>query len=206
VAPRVTLSVLHLAAAHSHHAFRASLGDVIAVAALALAWLIFRLDRRGSDAGEVRAATTLLRGVRDQFFYVFGPAYFAGIWTPEASEQRAREQVGKMDHVNLLPVEPIAALVADQRGVEAGLISADTMNHGTLALWHVNRINEFIRRQSVFNAIHAPDFFDSSLLRRSRRKAVIEGSVQISIQLHRDVIRDARDDWYRPFEQCVDQD
>jgi len=179
---------------------------VIAVAALALAWLIFRLDRRASDSGEVRAATALLRVVREQFFDIIGPAYFAGIWTPEASERRARGGAGEMDQVVILPVAPIAALVADQRGVEAGLISAETMTWGTVALWQLDKINEFIRCQSVFNAVHAPDFFERSRLRRRRREAVVEGSVQISMALHRDVIRDARDAWFKPFEQCVDRD
>jgi len=80
------------------------------------------------------------------------------------------------------------------------------MNLGTLALWQINKINEFVRRQSLFNVVHAPDFFDRSRLRRSRREAVIEGSIQISLQLHSDGIRDARDAWFRPFEQSVEHD
>jgi len=45
-----------------------------------------------------------------------------------------------MDQVVILPVAPIAALVADQRGVEAGLISAETMTWGTVALWQLDKI------------------------------------------------------------------
>jgi hypothetical protein len=188
-----------------HHHFSASLGDLIAVAALALAWLTFRLDRAASDRGEVLAALSLLRGAREGFFRAIGDFYFAGIYTDAAAKQRAQTGAGGLDHVFVLPTEPIAALIADQRAVAAGLISPDTVVRATVALWQLRKINELVREQAMFNAVHAPDFVDKSIP-ADRRAAVVEGGVGISAFLHGKGIGDARDSWYEPLKTSVDQD
>ena len=110
-----------------------------------------------------------------------------------------------MDQVFILPVEPVAALVADQRPVEAGLVAAETMLFGTRALWQINKINELVRKQALFNAVHAPDFVDQSLP-TSRRDAIMDASVLVSFELHHWGIGDARYTWYAPFERAVDRD
>jgi hypothetical protein len=79
----------------AHHAFSASLGDLIAVAALAIAWLTFRLDRAASDRGEVLAATALLRGLKEGFFSSVGDNYFSGLYTATVAEERARSSAGR---------------------------------------------------------------------------------------------------------------
>jgi hypothetical protein len=110
-----------------------------------------------------------------------------------------------MDQVFIIPGEPIAALLADTSATSSGLISADTMINATFALWQINKINELVRKQAVFNATHAPDFIDSGLT-QSRRNAVKTASVLISAELHHDGIGNAGDTWYRRLEQSVDGD
>jgi hypothetical protein len=163
-----------------HHHFSASLGDLIAVAALALAWLTFRLDRAASDHGEARAATALLRGVREGFFRTVGDLYFSQVYTAAVAKQRARSAAGGLDHVFVLPTEPVAALIADQRAVAAGLISPDTVVRGTVALWQISKINELVREQATFNAMYAPDFADKSLP-LDRQAAVLEAGLESPI-------------------------
>ncbi len=187
-----------------HHHFTASIGDLIAVAALALAWLLFRLDRAATTRGEIRATTAVLRGLRDHFFIGAGRFYFSSSYTPKVAEERAESARGHIDQVYVIPAEPIQALVADQSAVEAGLVSPGTMSLGTFALWQINKINELVRMQSTFNAVHAPDFLDESQP-PARREAVYQASVNVSILLHGG-IGTARDDWYTTFEGAVDRD
>jgi len=192
-------------AASTHHPFSASLGDLIAVAALAFAWLTFRRDRLLSIRSEVRAATALLAGLNERFFAEVGPLYFSTVYTPAVALERARSRLGQMDQVFSLPPEPVATLIADQRAVANGLVSVDTMINATIALWQINKINELVRKQAMFNAVHAPDFVDDSIT-EARKEAVTTASVMISAEVHHDGIGDAQSGWYKRLEDSVDQD
>ncbi len=121
------------------------------------------------------------------------------------AKQRARSAAGGLDHVFVLPTEPVAALIADQRAVAAGLISPDTVVRGTVALWQISKINELVREQATFNAMYAPDFADKSLS-LDRQAAVLEAGVGISDFLHGTGVGDARDSWYEPLKDSVDAD
>jgi hypothetical protein len=79
------------------------------------------------------------------------------------------------------------------------------MVYGTIALWQINKINELVREQAMFNAVHAPDYVDESIS-QDRRSAVIEAGVRISALLHGGGIGTGRDDWYVPLKDCVDRD
>lgn len=71
--------------------FAASLGDLIAVAALALAWLTFRVDRATSSLGEERAVRSLLEGLQKTVFKGgVGTLYFDNDYDAASAENRAR--------------------------------------------------------------------------------------------------------------------
>jgi len=52
---------------------------LIALAAVVVAWFVFRFQQAESAPGEVRAATATLRGLQENFFAGIGHLYFSTV-------------------------------------------------------------------------------------------------------------------------------
>ena len=189
---------------HHHHAVSASLGDLLAVCALALAWFTFRQGRLASSRADVNAARALLQRLNDRFFPDIADAYFSTAYTEEVAEERSKQYRGNIETVYILPEEPIAALAADQRAVAEDLMSAETVRLAAFAQWQIAKVNELIRQQMTFNAVHVPDFRDKSLP-TERREALADGGVAMSKMLHGG-IGNAKEEWYEPLKESVNAD
>ena len=101
----------------------------LAAAALAVAWLIFRLERFASRTREIEAAHASLLAVQGAILGQTGPAavepppsepawgpiYFSTIYDAEALNQRAhlarrQTEIGVFDQVFVVPTEPFEQL------------------------------------------------------------------------------------------------
>jgi hypothetical protein len=184
-----------------HRGFSASIGDLIAVVALALAWATFQAGTISARRGQVLATTALLRSVRESFLDQIGADYFSTVYDDTTATARAEGAAGHLDQVYVISTEPIAALIADHRAMAARLISDDTVRYGTVALWQITKFNDLVRRQSTFNAIHAPDFSPPT-----PNSPAVQASVALSRQLHQSGIGDAKTTWFNPLRDSIDAD
>jgi hypothetical protein len=198
----------------------ALVGLFLTAAAIALAWLLYRLERLHARHRDLDAALAVLRGVKRGMVERVGDDvgwaehFFTTVYTRSSNdpevEARVKETYNsayKGDPFQVFPVPraPLELLVSSP--ATAGFLSDETVftaNHG---LWRVRVFNEFVRMQADYNTRFIAELRDSDLP-ESRREALAEGAVWVSRMLHAFGIDEANAEggWYRRLKQALDED
>jgi hypothetical protein len=188
--------------------------------AIALAWLLYRLDRLHSRHRDLEAALAVVRGVKRGMVERVGDDvgwaehFFTTVYTGAAHDselqprvQDAYDAVMGRDWLQVFPVPlaPLDLLVSTP--ATAGLLSDETVFIANVGLWRVRVFNEFVRMQTDFNARFLPEIRDEDLP-EERRKAIAEGAASISQQLHLYGIGAANVEggWYARLKRALDAD
>jgi hypothetical protein len=170
--------------------------DVLAVAALVLAWFIFRLERHSRWRATIEAAYGSLRAV--QHGIVEGPTsvrpgylsvlpghlYFLNGYTQAAAQARANQThaavtAGGLDQVFVAPTEALAKLATS--APHEGLVSYKTIAVANFALWKVHVFNQLVQQLTDFNTAHAAELEGAS---PARLKEIANAAASLSRQLH----------------------
>jgi hypothetical protein len=192
-------------------------GLVLAAAAIALAWLIYRLERLHARHRELDAALAVVSGVKRGMVDGIGDdagwaeLYFAIIYTDAPNDQEAdRQNRNAYEAVQNrwtmqvfpVPLAPLELLVASP-----GLVSDDTVFLASWALWKMQTFNQWVRMQADFNARHAVEIRNPHL-DRDRREQIAGAAAWISDQIHVYGIdrANAEGGWYARLKVALDAD
>jgi hypothetical protein len=190
---------------------------LLAAAALAVAWVIFRLERRSSRARDVASARATLVAVQRGIvtgipelgptYRGWGDIYFTKIYDGQTAlraglEARRLVEQGGSYQVFVVPTEPLELLATPSIGLD--LISAETVFAANFALWRTRVFNQFVEKQTAFNAFHAAEIADDTTS-PARRLAIALAAEEINIGLHLDGIGEAGKEggWYHRLTQAV---
>jgi hypothetical protein len=186
-----------------------SLALILAAIAVAVAWLVFRLERSATRSREISAARNALLAVRrgmveglpDQGVPGWGDIYFRTIYDGTQALRRGLEarkavEEGKWDQVFVVPTEPLEHL-ASASSAGPGLISEETIFAANFALWRVHVFNQFVQEQTSFNVQHATEILDTNTT-KERRLTLAVTADSISQYLHLDGVgaASAPGGWY----------
>jgi hypothetical protein len=190
--------------------------EILAAAAVAVAWLIFRLERYGTRERELRTASGILRAVRrgmvegEGNLAGWGEVYFSTAYTPQVAAKRALEaarvlQEGVFEQVLAVPTEPLEVLATAPAG--AGLISDETILAANFGLWRVRVFNQLVLQQTMFNALHVAEIAEPSTP-TPRRETLAKAAEHISRILHQDGIgsASASGGWYERLRTSLSTD
>jgi hypothetical protein len=193
--------------------------DVLTVAALALAWFIYRLERHSGWRAEVDAAYGSLQavhhgmveGVTESQPDGWGQLYFLNEYTPAAAQARAAQTYhammgGGFDEVFVVPTEPLAKLATATPN--EGFISNATIAAANFALWRVHVFNQLVQQLTDFNTAHAAEVESAT---GARRKELANAAAALSRQLHGDgigrswTLPDGSPGWYKALVDAIDK-
>jgi hypothetical protein len=157
---------------------------VVAVIGLALAWLLYRMERAGTRGREIAAARSVLlavkRGMVDGLADEtgWGERYFTTNWTPERAEDAAKAAAEKVlaggyDQVLVVPTDPLRALIASPHAGD--LISEDVVYYANVGLWHLVVFNQLVEQQSQLVAQHLAEIADADT--NAQRRDVIARAI-----------------------------
>lgn len=184
-------------------------GSALTVVGLAVAWLLYQLQRAADREGQVGAALALLRAVeggltdKDAWGYIF----FENEWVGKALDIRAgndRRAVlnGGWNQVFEVPTEPLASLI--QSPTVGDLIHRDTIRAANMAMFKIGALNQLVRQQTDLYSRYIPEIVDPNLP-QNRREALAVAAEQQSRMLHGDGIGRARaeGEWYADLKKVV---
>lgn len=190
--------------------------SAVAIIGLALAWLLYRLERAATRGREIDAARAVLLGVKRGMVDGFGDEigwgdrYFARNWTEEDALKRAMHDIKELmekryAQVLVVPTAPVEALIVST--FAADLISEETVFLANIGLWHLEVFNQLVEQQTDMLALHLPDIYDEKVDDR-RRYAIAEAIGSHTRLLHRRGVGEpwADDGWYRRLRASVDAD
>jgi hypothetical protein len=172
-----------------------SLGDALTLLGIALAVLLWELQRLVDERWEIDAAGALIVAVR-QGLAPWGDLYFGAGYDAAAAEARGAEDFRLVMDRNYaqvfhVPTEPLEALIANPAA--GGRITEATVTVANVALWQLGVFNQLVGQQTDFNAQHIAEMRDPTLP-PPRREALATAASSISTMLHRHGISDAL--WY----------
>jgi len=171
------------------------LGDVFVLAGLLLTYVFYVGELAESERREIESDLALLTATRTGIRQV-GDIYFKDGYGEDRANKRAQEEFnlvmsGSHGQVFVVPPEPLTALIA--RSGEGWLIDTGTLDAANIALWRLGTFNQLVGQQTLFNALHAPEFYDENLP-RDRREVLARSAQVMSRMLHLSGIGDAG--WY----------
>jgi hypothetical protein len=197
----------------------ALVGLFLTTVAIALAWLLYRLERMDARHRDLDGALAVVRGVKHGMVDGIGDDvgwaenYFATVYTPGGEELAARVDDASASikrnrwamQVFPVPLAPLELLVSPP--ATAGHISDETVFTSNVGLWRVGVFNEFVRMQADFNARFITEIRDEHL-DDDRRLALIQGAAWIAEQIHLYGIGPANVEggWYARLKRALDGD
>jgi len=134
------------------------LTEFLAVLALALGWLLFRIDRASRRRDELKNARTQLEGVRST--YELLDLYFTFDWDDKRATERADGlkttlNAGSMEAIHpVTHVDSIRNLVASPYA--GTLIDSDLVKTANEALWRIGVFNSYVDLHTQMLATHHP--------------------------------------------------
>jgi hypothetical protein len=198
----------------------ALVGLFLTAAAIALAWLLYRLERLHGRHRDLDAALAALRGVRRGMIERVGrdvgwaEHFFTTIYTrasddPEV-ERRVKETYNSAyegDPFQVFPVPPAPLELLVSSAATAGFVSDDTVFSANHGLWRIAIFNEFVRIQADYNARFVAELQDGGLP-EARRRAIADGAVWITRMLHAFGIDEANAEggWYARLKRALKDD
>jgi hypothetical protein len=188
----------------------------VAIAGLAAAWLLYRLERAATRRREITAARAVLvglwRGMVDGYGGRpgWGELYFTTNYTDEAAAKSGKSMAEdvlrtRRSQVVVVPTGPLEALIASAHAGD--LISEATIYFANIGLWHLEVFNQLVVQQSHLLAQHLVRILDERL--GERRRSLIANAIgsQATV-LHRRGIGDPFTDggWYRQLKESLQSD
>lgn len=169
--------------------------------AIALAWLVFRVERHGHRVREVSAAratlSTLGNAMED-----WGKAYLGNEWDDARVAKAgidARDAIlkGSWYQVFRVPVDALTVVLASS--AIGDLITRDVAKATSFARWQVERLNQYVDQQTqlVMNAS------TTLVLRPDRRSDMANLVGEQSRMLHAWAIKEAKP-WYVELCEAID--
>jgi hypothetical protein len=194
-----------LAAAQTDHSPALSVADALALAGLALAWLVYQLQRRTEDEGVRTTAHDALAATRDGLAswsgaYFDGPGYTAV--TAAARARLDRDMILEKHSYNQvlrIPTEPLAALILSP---EKSHVTRQTVKAANFALWRFGVFNQLVQQHTDFNARHAAEIVDTSLT-ENRRRTLADAAFTSATMIHLDGVGNT--DFYRELESALEE-
>jgi hypothetical protein len=188
----------------------------VAIVGLALAWLLYRLERAATRRREIRAARAVLVGVERGMVgglgeeLGWGERYFATNYTEEVA-LRAGFDTGKSvlersyQQVLVVPTAPLEALIGS--GYAGDLVTEPTVYYANLGLWHLAVFNQLVEQQTALVAQHLVEITDPDLDTK-RRERIAEAITAQARMLHRRGVGEPFTDegWYRRLKDSVASD
>ena len=152
----------------------------MAVIGLALAWLLYRLERAATRRRDIVAARAVLLSFKRGMVEGadgqkgWGEEYFRARWTEEKALESGSERADGVRNkrwyqVFVVPTEPLRALIASPHAGD--LISEDVVYAANLALWHIVVFNQLVEQSTQMNALHLAEIVDPNL-DQERREAI----------------------------------
>jgi hypothetical protein len=197
----------------------ALVGLFLTAFAIALAWLLYRLERLHARHRDLDAALAVLNGVRRGMVEGVGDEkawaelYFATVYTPGSQELADRVHDASVSisrnqwamQVFPVPLAPLELIVSSP--ATASLISDETVFISNFGLWRIGIFNELVRLQTNFNARMISEIRDEAL-DLDRRGAIIRGATWIAEQIHLYGIdgANAEGGWYARLKRALDAD
>jgi hypothetical protein len=160
----------------------ALVGLFLTSAAIALAWLLYRLDRMHARHRDLDGALAVVRGVkRGMVERVDGDVgwaehYFATVYTgdpgdPELDKRLEEAWASVVERRSPMQVFPVPLAPLQLLVSSPDLVSDETVFIANVALWRIGVFNQYVRIQEDFNARLAPEIHDPHL-DEDRRKAI----------------------------------
>jgi len=189
---------------------------VVAIAGLAAAWLLYRMERSATRRREITSARAVLAGVWRGMVdgHAGGPGwgelYFTTNYTDEAAAKSGKSMaedllLSKHPQVLVVPTGPLEALISSAHAGD--LISETTVYLANIGLWHLEVFNQLVLQQSHLLAQHLAKILDERL--GERRRSLIANAIgsQATV-LHRRGIGDPFADggWYRQLKESIEGD
>ena len=188
----------------------------VAVIGLAVAWLLYRLERSGVRHREIESASAVLLAVKRGMVGGhdgepgWGERYFSRNWTEEEAAERARSDVNSVmerhySQVLVVPTTPLDALIGSAFGGD--LISDETLYYANVGLWHIAVFNQLVGMQDALLSQHLSEIFDEDL-NVKRRYAIAEAIGSHGRMLHRRGVGEpvGPNGWYLRLSSAVDSD
>jgi hypothetical protein len=191
---------------------------LLALAAIGVAWIVFRVERAAHRRDQLRGARNVLlavqrgivEGLPEQQIPGWGEVYFKQVYDPRTGFLRAQQSRKAVegrdwDQVFVVPTEPLELLATTTIGGE--LISEETIFAANFALWRVHVFNQFVWMQTLFNVQHGAEIVDPAT---SRERLTTLGVVasQFSEGIHLNGVGNANDPngWYGRLKTAVAAD
>jgi hypothetical protein len=198
----------------------ALIGLVLATVALALAWLLYRLERLHARHRDLDGALAVVRGVKRGMVERVGndvgwaEHYFTTVYTAAPGDPEVQSRVeaahkavmdGTFGQVYPVPLAPLELLLSSP--ATGGLISDELVFIANVGLWRVQIFNQFVRMQADFNARFMPEISDGRL-DPARRKALAQAAAAIADMLNRWGVGEAnvQGGWYARLKRALDAD
>lgn len=195
--------------------------EVLAAAAVLLAWFVFRLERDGRRREAIDSAYSALRAVHHAMVEGgtagqargWGQIYFERDFTPAQAMKRAQETRKAvrdclLDEVFVVPTEPLARLAT--AAPQEGLIEYTTVAVANHALWRLHTFNQLAGQLADFYTAHIVEI-TSKGTDKARREELALAAYVLSIMLHYDGIGwawsafpDGGRGWYGELVQTLD--
>jgi hypothetical protein len=202
----------------------ALVGLLLTAAAIALAWLLYRLERLHARHRDLDGALAVIRGVKRGMVERVGDDvgwaehFFTTIYTrasddPEV-EWRVKDTYNSAyegDPFQVFPVPPAPLEFLVSSAATVGFVSDDTVFSANHGLWRIAIFNEFVRIQADYNARFLAELQDPNLP-EARRRAIADGAVWITRMLHAFGIDEASVDkpgrvgWYVRLKRALEAD
>jgi hypothetical protein len=191
---------------------------LLTLAAVVLAWVVFRLDRhaqRGRDIDEsLGVLSAVWHGIVERRDNVaepgWGQIYFAEPWCGDRLDERI-EATRKMilenrqpDQIFVVPTESLERLA--DAGPSPGLIDEAVVSAAAWALWRVRVFNQLVGKMTVWNVRYGVEVADHGTL-PERREALAEAAARISCELHAYGVGDGTTTtggpWYETLKKAI---
>jgi hypothetical protein len=180
-------------------------GDLLVVASVVVAVLIFWQTQRASRRRQRESTLAHLRGVKvameawaDDFF---GTSYAGDDAARNRSEIDFNAVMQGSYFQNFrVPTEPVASL--SQPPGEAWPIAARTIETASVALLRFTVFNQLVQQQTDFNVLHAEELQHPDIDDGQTRHPIALAARRISETIHHDAIGDAT--WYVDFIKALD--
>jgi len=186
-----------------------------AIAALAAAWLVYRLERAAARRRQVSSARAVLLGVWRGMVegHAGGPGWgelyvmtndAEGAATAAASIAQDAPPA-RYARVPVLPTAPLAALISSAHAGD--LVSAETIYFANIGLWHLEVFNQLVVQQSHLVAQYDAKVFEKKL--GERRRSLIARAIgsQASVSNRAGVGEPFADgSWYRQLRESLEVD
>jgi hypothetical protein len=141
-----------------------SLGDALVLLGIAVAVLLYALERAASQRRDLDAALSLLLAVRDGM--PWGDLYFGDGYDDAQAIRRAEQDYdlvreGAYGEIFEVPAAPLEALVTNP--ATGDYIERSTVHAVNVALWQIGVFNQFVRQKTDFNTRHLVEILDEEL-------------------------------------------